>query len=171
MALKDTLQQLNERAKQPSLDREAFIKEWRDAVVRLHDQIREFLTEYINNGSISVLSISFVNITEESLGNYQASMMRLKAGPAIIEIKPVGRMIVGATGRVDLYRQGTSTSERVIALRVSYPPEEEKWKLVIPPRDRSFEIMSMPDLAASLKRQHLPFNKPNLELAIDRILQ
>ena len=172
MALKDTLQQLNEKSNQPSFDREAFVKEWRDAVVRLHDQIREFLDEYIDDGSISVLSISLVTLSEEALGNYQAPMMRLKAGPAIVEVKPVGRMIVGATGRVDLYRQGrTSTNKRVIVLRVSYPPEEEKWELVIPPKDRPFELMGASDLAASLKSQHLPFDKPNLELAIDRILQ
>jgi hypothetical protein len=172
MALKDTLQQLNEKSKEPSLDRAAFLKEWRDAVVHLYDQIREYLQEYINEGSISVLSISYVTISEEALGDYQASMMRLKAGPAVIEIKPIGRMIVGATGRVDLYRQGkTSPSGRVIALRMSYPPETTKWELIVPPKDRSFELMNMRELEASQKRQHLSFDKPNLELAIDRILQ
>jgi hypothetical protein len=172
MALKDTLQQLNDKARQPSLDRKAYVKDWQDAVLNFFDKIRDYLKEYAEDGSLRFSALTQVGLSEEALGNYTVSMMRITAGPAIIEVRPVGRMIVGASGRVDLYRQGRSSpSQRVLALRVSYPPEEEKWELVIPPTDRSFELMSPAALAASLRPERRPLDKANLEVAIERILQ
>jgi hypothetical protein len=173
MPLRDTLKRLGERASETSLNRTEIIDEWSRAIVRFYDQIREYLKEYLDDGSISLRSITFVSVYEESLGQYPISMMTLAAGPAIIEVKPVGRMIVGATGRVDLYRQGrASPNERVMALRTSHPRDaSDEWKLNIPPKDRSFELMNMSDLVASQKPEIKPFDKTNLELAIDRLLQ
>jgi hypothetical protein len=174
MPLRDTLRRLGEKQNSDSpFDRERAIQEWREAVVRLYDQIREFLKDFLDEGTITLRGITLVQLSEESLGQYPISMMSLVAGPAVIEIKPVGRMIVGATGRVDLYRQGRgSANERVMVLRTSNPSNKpDTWELNIPPRDRSFEVMGLRNLQASQERETLSFDKPNLELAIDRLLQ
>src|ERR1700709_576778 len=94
MALKDTLQQLNDKAQQPSLDRKAYVKDWQDAVHNFFVEIRDYLTEYEEDGCLKFSAPTSVGLSEEALGNYTVSMMRITAGPAIIEVRPVGRMIV-----------------------------------------------------------------------------
>ena len=172
MALRDTLQRLqHDRSSAQPLDKSAVIQEWQKAVASLMATIQTFLQEYSENGTIAFVH-SVMQLTEEPLGAYQIPQMALRAGPAVLMAQPIGRMVAGATGRVDLYRQGHGAeSQRVMLLRDSAPEESAQWRLLIPPKDRSFEIMDPVALRQSLQRIERPLTKENLEVALDRLLQ
>jgi hypothetical protein len=172
MALKDTLKRLLEDSgsAQP-LDRAAVIAEWQKAVGALLAQIQEFLQEYKDDGTIQFTD-GVTQLSEESLGTYRIPNLVLRAGPAVLMVQPIGRLVVGATGRVDLYRQGRGTeSERVVALRDASPSQPSSWVLYMPPDVEPFVIQSLPALERSLRRTDLPLTKENLETALERLLR
>jgi hypothetical protein len=118
MALKDTLKRLLEDSgsAQP-LDKAAVIDEWQKAVGALMAQIQEFLREYKDDGTIQFTD-GVTQLSEESLGTYRIANLMLRAGPAVLMVQPIGRLVVGAAGRVDLYRQGRGNeSESIVLLR------------------------------------------------------
>jgi hypothetical protein len=171
MALKDTLERRQkELASAQSFDKAAIIAEWQQAVRALMSKIEEFLHEYKTEGTLQ-FEHGDMELTEEALGNYQIPQMTLRAGSAVLMIQPIGRLIIGATGRVDLYRQGRAAKDdRVMALR-SAPNDDSQWMLSIPPEDSSFRIMPTNQLGQSLKRTIVPLTKESLEAALDRLLQ
>ena len=171
MALKDTLERRQrELASTPTFDKAAVIAEWRNAVNELMDEMENFLGEYRDAGTL-VFERSEAQITEEALGTYRVSQMTLRAGPAVVMFQPIGRMIIGATGRVDLYRQGHGNkNERVMALRGG-PDSDWRWTLSIPPKENSFQIMKVPALVQSLQRTSAALTKESIETALDQLLQ
>jgi hypothetical protein len=174
MALRDTLAEMAREAEAP-LDLSALHDEWFDAIEKLFNRIRDYLDEYFQDKSLSIASEGRLVIEEEDLGEYAVPVMSIKAGPMQIEVRPVGRLIVGATGRVDLYRQGRAAlNERVMILRQGSPQKgvEDKWVLRLPNKDDpSFRIRNLNALSTTLARQQIPFDKPGLEEAIDRLLR
>ncbi len=171
MALKDTLEKRRkELASGQSFDKSAVIEEWQKAVSALMTKVVEFLQEYKNEGTLQFES-STILLTEEALDTYQIPQMSLRAGSAVLMIQPIGRMIIGATGRVDLYRQGRAAKDdRVMILRDG-STNDSQWMLSIPPEDNSFKIVPTTQLAQLHKRTIVPLTKENLEIALDRLLQ
>jgi hypothetical protein len=170
MALKDTLERRQKEVSGQGFSKEAVIEEWQKSVAALMSEIEEFLHEYKSEGTLKIEQ-SDTELTEEALGTYPTTQMTLRAGSAVLMIQPIGRMIIGATGRVDLYRQGHGAmNERVLALRGT-SSDDSQWMLSIPPEDQSFKIMRTAALAKSLERTVLPLTKANLESALDRLLQ
>jgi hypothetical protein len=107
MALKETLAQLRQQEKltaQEKQDKPQLIAEWQQAVVKLLEAIRGHLAEYEADGFMSFTQRE-INLSEERLGRYRISAMDISAPPAIVVVAPVGRMIVGARGRVDMKKQ------------------------------------------------------------------
>ena len=70
-------------------------------VERLYAQVGEFLKEFVVDGSISY-HFSDVSLTEESLGTYSARRMDIRIGRKSIYLEPVGTLLVGNWGRVDV---------------------------------------------------------------------
>ena len=171
MALKDTLERRQrELTEAQSFDKAAVIGEWRKTVGAFISKIEEFLEEYRKEGTLQ-FERGEGQVNEEMLGAYQVPQMTLRAGSAVLMVQPFGRMIIGANGRVDLYRQGRGAkNERVMALH-NAPNNDSEWILSIPPEDNSFKIMDASRLASSRQRVIVPFNKKNLESALDRLLQ
>jgi hypothetical protein len=174
MALRDTLSEMARQVEAP-LDLSALRDEWFEAIEKLFNKILAYLDEYFQERSLSIASEGRLVIEEEDLGEYTVPIMSIKAGPMQIEVRPVGRLVVGATGRVDLYRQGRAAqNERVMLLRQGSPQKgvEDKWVLSLPNKDDpSFRIMNLNALSTTLARQQIPFDKPGLEEAIDRLLR
>jgi hypothetical protein len=168
MTFRDTLERHRKEALAGPLDEAAVIEEWQKAVGAFMSNIEEFLEEYKD---AIVFENDDIEVTEEDLGTYQVPQMTLRVGTAVLMIQPVGRLVIGGDGRVDLYRQGRSAqNDRVIALRHA-GNSDSQWALSIPPEDHSFTIMSTAALAQSLKRIFVPFTKESLESALDRLLQ
>ncbi len=83
------------------IDWAAVRDEWLKNLDSLHAKIEDFLAEYIVNGSISY-SFSEIKLTEESLGDYPAKRMDIKIGRQRVSLVPVGTMLIGSKGRVDV---------------------------------------------------------------------
>jgi hypothetical protein len=109
------------------------------------------------------------DLTEESLGRYSIGVLNITAGPLTVVVAPVGTMIVGATGRVDMYRQGRiGEFERIVLLRQTKSASDEtpEWKITLPMSNSSrggrttFRI-----------NEREPFTKATLEQALEFLLR
>lgn len=77
-------------------------KEWLAALDGLFQQIRSWLAEAQREKLIKVTP-GRVQISEETLGTYTAPLLTLTVGTKTIRLKPVGSVIIGADGRVDMH--------------------------------------------------------------------
>jgi hypothetical protein len=92
---------LNEKADDEELDNVETIKRWLINITDLFDDLSGYLQDHVKAGKISISS-SFVSINEEFLGVYEAPKLTIKIGNSEAELVPIGRMIFGAQGRIDL---------------------------------------------------------------------
>ncbi|MGA3025364.1 MAG: hypothetical protein ABSF98_11375 [Bryobacteraceae bacterium] len=75
--------------------------EWLKDLDDLYQKIVEFLQEYIANHSITY-SFTAIDLTEENIGTYSAKRMDIKIGRQIVSLVPVGTVLIGCRGRVDV---------------------------------------------------------------------
>lgn len=88
-----------------SFDRERRIEHFRTKVGQLNQQVREYLSDFIKKGSISVSRVSR-SLHEELLGDYPVDGLQIEIGQAKVELRPVGTILLGGIGRVDLVGSG-----------------------------------------------------------------
>lgn len=170
MPLRDTLNRLREKEQQEQLDRPALIAEWQGAVEDLLAQIRNDLSEYEQDSSISI-RLRRIRLNEESLGSYEISAMDIQAGRVLVLIQPVGRIVIGAEGRVDIHRQGRPSEEhRVMLLRIrpSGATSTPHWFINLPQSTVSKRSQFYTTMSQTRKIE--PFSKHELERAIDMLL-
>jgi hypothetical protein len=170
MPLKDTLNRLREQDKQEKQDRPALIAGWRAAVDALLTQIRSHLSEYEQDGSL-IFRSHRMRVTEENLGTYEISSMDIQAGPILVLVKPVGLMVTGAEGRVDMHRQGRPSEEhRIMLLRMrpSGATSMPTWFITFP-QDTTSRRLQYPSMPPT--REVEPLSKEALERAVDILLK
>ncbi len=75
--------------------------EWLNHLRELYAQIESFLAKYIE---IKEIKRSYLDIAlnEQNIGSYKAPQMILKIGRQEITLTPVGTLLLGAKGRVDV---------------------------------------------------------------------
>lgn len=134
MSLRETVAHLR-AASDAAADAEArkpqLIADWQAAIHALNEQIRGWLADLEADGSIR-FDCYETEIREEALGLYAVEAMKIQVGQVIVQIQPAGRMIIGAQGRVDMFRQGRSAAdERVSLLRIQHQ-DGMTWKLRLP---------------------------------------
>ena len=84
-----------------NFDVEREIKEWRGALLELYRSIEQFVSPYKDVGSVQ-LELTPITIYEESLGSYAVNGAVLRVGDAKYILSPIGTMLIGSKGRVDL---------------------------------------------------------------------
>ena len=77
------------------------LKDWLRYLSELYGRIEELLQDYIKSGAIAV-SYREIPMNEENIGSYTARQMTLKIGPQEISLKPIGTLLIGTKGRVDV---------------------------------------------------------------------
>lgn len=102
-----------ELAASSSIDWGKMRDEWLSDLDALYQTVRGFLEKYIENGSITV-SFTGIELIEENLGSYEARKMEIKIGAQRIYLVPVGTLIVGSKGRVDV--EGTAGRAQLLLL-------------------------------------------------------
>jgi hypothetical protein len=75
--------------------------EWLEAIEKLYDQIRAWLSEAMAEGLVDY-KIGDTAITEGTLGTYDAPVLQLFFGERMVSVRPVGRFVVAAKGRIDM---------------------------------------------------------------------
>lgn len=129
MPLRDTLKSLR-RATQQAVDPVAAVARWRDAVDDLYGVVRQHLKEYVANNLILLQKVR-VTKSEDQLGSYEIHELHLIAGPAAIILSPIGTQVIGAHGRIDMYRRGYA-SNRYLLLWKGNVKGAPGWQLVHP---------------------------------------
>lgn len=86
-------------------------QEWLDYLDKLYADIEVYLKEYIEAGAIS-LKMSPIELNEENLGTYEAPRLFINIGPQQISLTPVGTLLIGTKGRVDV--EGSSGTARLL---------------------------------------------------------
>lgn len=151
MALKKTLANLKQSSV-TSVNPAIKISNWQNAVAGLHKLIRNSLRDYSDQGLITITE-NTVTAFEERLGAYSVQQLFLEAGPVTLVVDPVGTVIIGGQGRVDLYRRGYSSMRYLFIWKggvVSAPG----WKI----------------LSTENRRKALPYTKAALENCVDTLL-
>ncbi|HZG27648.1 MAG TPA: hypothetical protein VE079_04225 [Ensifer sp.] len=98
-------------AEERTIDWIAEKQEWLDYLDKLYADIEIYLNEYIEAGAIS-LKRSHIELNEENIGTYNAPRLFIDIGPQQISLTPVGTLLIGTKGRVDV--EGSSGSARLL---------------------------------------------------------
>lgn len=104
---------INAQQKKPSVDWEAQKKDWLDSLEKLFEQVKLYLKDYCDSGKMELES-RLVQLSEEDIGVYDAPQLVIKVGGNHATLTPVGTMLVGAWGRVDM--SGVAGEERLLRL-------------------------------------------------------
>ncbi|RVU15335.1 hypothetical protein [Methylobacterium oryzihabitans] len=139
MALLDTLRSVRDRTRaerEAESDRPQIIARWQSDVAALYDEIHGWLLDYERDGYLTV-STQEIHLREEPLGLYTLDAMLIHVDDLAVRLQPAGRYVLGATGRIDMFRQGRSArDERVLLVRQA-TPEGERWMLRPPAGPRT----------------------------------
>jgi hypothetical protein len=103
----DFVKKQTEAAKQPPIDWQAKKDEWLDRLAQLYKQVEDYLDEFTRAGQIKLATHSVV-ITEEYIGTYHADAMTIQIGARQVELRPIGTLLIGSAGRVDMVGPGGS---------------------------------------------------------------
>ena len=131
--------------------------DWLSSLKNLFDRVEQFLQPYVESGKIRV-EPGKTQLNEEYLGSYDAENRTIFLGKDRILFKPIGTLMIGCRGRVDL--EGPKGSVKIVLtntgidrLEISegsagehveegdLPSNESVWKLAsAPPRVRLIEL-------------------------------
>ena len=149
-----------EKAQSDSFDPKQQLADWLERLDALYTEIGNFLTPYIDAGKART-EFRPIQMNEEFSGPYEARQMFLSIGTSTIIFKPVGTMLIGSKGRVDvqgprgsarlgLINRTVTHARQLIQVRVSLPgdrphaPEpsseeiEWEWKIITPAPEMKF---------------------------------
>ncbi len=150
--------QTERKQKSEAFDAKRELKEWREKLEQLYASIEDFMAGYIKGG-VAKIDFEPIEINEEFSGIYTVNQLILTIGPSAIKFKPIGTMLIGSKGRVDvigplgtarfvLVDKNLKHAGQMIRVSVTVegeaPPKEEArapdwtWKLVSPAPDMRF---------------------------------
>jgi hypothetical protein len=85
----------------PEIDWNLRRNEWLRYLDELYVQIEGFLKDYIDSDQIE-FEPGEVELNEENIGTYTARRITLKIGRKVVNLIPVGTLLIGSKGRVDV---------------------------------------------------------------------
>src|SRR5258708_6760232 len=156
-----------QRAETPPEDKFDAVKElanWLGTLNQLYTTIESYLETHVSAGDIRI-EYQDIELNEEFSGPYKARQMIIKIGHRQVTLRPVGTMLIGSRGRVDvLGPQGRAilalvnkkaTSRRsMISVTITGPgiaspskqkeatPVEWEWKILSPAPNGQFASLS-----------------------------
>ena len=145
-------------------------EDWVSDVDALYKLVEKYMGPYIKRGDVKV-SFGDIEINEELLGAYKIRRMNLAIGLQQVVFTPIGRIIIGAQGRVDLMgptgkkklvrvdkdatrpRISTSAFPDVLSISstpLSRPNTEIVWKFSTPPPSIQYLDLTEDSLMSSI---------------------
>ncbi len=157
------------RQQSAQLDVVRELDEWRKHLSTLYETVEAYMAAYIQNGAATI-KYRPIELNEEFSGPYEVNQMTLTIEPSVIQFKPIGTMLIGSKGRVDvqgpqgdarlvLMNRKVSEARDLIQIRVSVngappapvspktdidEPVEWAWKLATRPPDMRFIDLDEP---------------------------
>ena len=77
-------------------------KEWLATINEFYKQIKQWLSEPLKEGYLTIDTNISRSIDEDGLGHYIVKVLRIKVNNDIVTLIPVGRRVVGAKGAIDM---------------------------------------------------------------------
>ena len=116
----DFVKQRTARAKESAeeFNPEETLATWLRELDALYGTIEGYLKSYIDSGQIKVERRP-IRLSEESLGTYDADALVVSIGNEEVVARPVGTMLIGSYGRVDL--SGPRKTLRIVLLEKGGP--------------------------------------------------
>ncbi|QAT40531.1 hypothetical protein [Clostridium sp. JN-9] len=99
--LNDFLQKKLEEKTKKEFNAEEEKKKWINSVNEIVSNIKSWLDEPVKNKLVEVTDEE-IEINEELLGKYKIKSLIIRSLWDTIYIRPIGRMILGAVGRIDI---------------------------------------------------------------------
>jgi hypothetical protein len=120
VATSNEFEEFVNRQQQPAqtekpVDWNAQLREWRAHLGSLYDLITAHLKPYIDGGTVNLSRDEKIEITEENIGTYEVDRLNITIGSQRIQLNPVGTLLIGAKGRVDV--KGSAGSSRLVLIR------------------------------------------------------
>lgn len=154
--------QQTEQEKEAAFDPKQQLKEWLGHLDALYKQIESYLQPYITKNTAQIVCRG-IPLNEEFIGAYTAPEMILKIGRSTVTFTPIGTILIGTKGRVDvqgpagtarlsLVNKQVSTARQLVQVTIRRPgdpppappsPEAIKqiewaWKISTPPPEMKF---------------------------------
>lgn len=109
---------------------------WQQQIQQLYEHLGEILRPLVESGDLK-MSRRPQSIREESLGPYETETLELSIGRRIVVLKPIGSVIIGGVGRIDLL--GPEGTARLILATPDGQDDREyktnaKWHVTAPSR-------------------------------------
>jgi hypothetical protein len=102
-----------QNSEQPDFDPKQLLDEWLGDLEALYRNITSYLQTYIDSSDAQI-EYQNVQLNEDFSGPYIACKLILKIGRAAVTFTPIGTMLVGSKGRVDV--QGPSGTARLVLI-------------------------------------------------------
>jgi hypothetical protein len=116
--------------KKPDADMErefraATKQQWISSVRALYDEINGWLHPLIDSKAVK-LSRRLIKTHEQSLGQYEIESLEITLASKKLVFKPVGTVLVGAYGRIEVTGPKGSTTLLLLATDNTLPPSERR---------------------------------------------
>ena len=106
--LEEVLKKKREKQEAAEIDYDAVRQEWIASCKALNSTILEWLQPLENQALLQMEQQETTPISETQLGQYQAPSLKLAfLKSQVLTLRPVGRFVLGAEGRVDLVSAST----------------------------------------------------------------
>ncbi len=93
--------QKSSAAAEPPVDWDKERRDWIAHLDALYEKVESFLKKYKDEGSIGI-EYKETELFEENLGTYPVRTMIIQIGRQAINLTPVGTLLIGSKGRVDV---------------------------------------------------------------------
>jgi hypothetical protein len=125
-------------------------EDWLHRLEELYSLVENYLKPYVEGGTISI-NYRDIAINEENIGEYVTRRMLLDIGKQQVVFTPVGTLLIGTQGRVDvegaagkarlILAERARTAPRVTAAELDdwgQKPGDLTWKIATPPPNVSY---------------------------------
>lgn len=96
---------------------------WKSFIDSLYENINNWLADYVKTGKI-IIETHDIEIYEEAIGKYTVQAITVKIGDNIVEINPIGTILIGTIGRVDIVGK-VGTQKIILADKNASSPKIE----------------------------------------------
>jgi len=94
--------------------------QWLAHLDRLYSTVESFLAKYVRSGQIRY-EYRPVELNEENIGSYSAKQMVLRIGRQEVDLVPIGTLLIGSKGRVDVRGPAGRAQLLLVDSKVSDP--------------------------------------------------
>jgi hypothetical protein len=141
-------------AETPAIDWEAKKRDWLKELDSFYRTVEGYLAQFQNSGKVK-LEKGKISLKEDHIGEYQADSMTIFLGSDKVALVPIGTLLIGARGRVDMTGPAGTvkfilTGEHSNGIKISttiagenrpareaqpqpIAPEKFVWKIATPP--------------------------------------